>query len=178
MLRIPLIIRYPKAVPAGLRIPGLTQITDVFPTLLDLAGIETAPPDLHGQSLSPLSDASTGRQEVVAVFEGYLSELLKQTLERAGRDDLLRKLAMPAEMIRQRNWKLIRDHEGRCRLFDLSADPDERVDLADARPLIVSRLSSQLAACLAATGPRKEGREAKPTDEDVLNELRRFGYKA
>lgn len=38
-IRIPLIIRYPRAVEAGSREKEPTQIIDVFPTLLDLAGV-------------------------------------------------------------------------------------------------------------------------------------------
>jgi len=38
---VPLIIRYPGKMPAGLRVPGYNQHKDLVPTLMELAEIET-----------------------------------------------------------------------------------------------------------------------------------------
>ena len=52
-LRIPLIIRYPKAFPAGRRIDAIINNTDIAPTLLEMAGVE-APDDMQGRSFLPM----------------------------------------------------------------------------------------------------------------------------
>ena len=47
-----------------------TQLIDVFPTILDLAGV-AAPPGLDGLSLRPLLEGRTlGRESVVSQFHG------------------------------------------------------------------------------------------------------------
>ncbi len=52
-LAVPLIIRYPKKIPAGIRVKGYNQHKDLMPTLLELAGIKTAI-KFNGRSLLPL----------------------------------------------------------------------------------------------------------------------------
>ena len=58
VLYVPLIIRYPAAVPAGERVSGFNQHKDLLPTLLDLAGVgESAAKDgyeFDGRSLMSL----------------------------------------------------------------------------------------------------------------------------
>ena len=52
-LVVPLIIRYPKKVPGGMRIPGFNQHKDLVPTLLELARVKTTL-NFDGQSLMKL----------------------------------------------------------------------------------------------------------------------------
>ena len=39
-LRVPLIVRYPESFPPGLKIKNITQTLDIFPTLMEILGIE------------------------------------------------------------------------------------------------------------------------------------------
>ena len=52
MIRIPLIIRLPRA-KSGRRCDALVQPADIMPTILDLAGVKD-PETMHGRSLVPL----------------------------------------------------------------------------------------------------------------------------
>ena len=52
-LIVPLIIRYPRALPSGARISGYNQHKDLVPTILELAGIKSRI-KFDGQSLLPL----------------------------------------------------------------------------------------------------------------------------
>src|SRR5687767_12214599 len=54
-LHVPLVIRYPSGLPAGLRVGGYNQHKDLAPTLLELAGIDRPKElTLDGRSLLPL----------------------------------------------------------------------------------------------------------------------------
>lgn len=53
VLRVPMILLYPGC-PKGARIPGQVDLTDVFPTTLELLGAEPARFPLDGRSLVPL----------------------------------------------------------------------------------------------------------------------------
>ncbi|MFH1470068.1 MAG: sulfatase, partial [Pseudomonadota bacterium] len=53
VLRVPLVLWYPRSLPGGQRVAGLVQLTDVMPTILALAGVET-PAAMQGRSLLPL----------------------------------------------------------------------------------------------------------------------------
>jgi arylsulfatase A-like enzyme len=57
-LRVPLVLRWPARLPAGVRVPARVRSIDVMPTILALLDIP-APPQVQGRSLVPLlTDAS------------------------------------------------------------------------------------------------------------------------
>src|SRR5258706_4884566 len=56
-LRVPLIIRYPKAIKAGTVSEAMTVNVDYAPTVLDYAGVEI-PAAIHGKSLRPILEGS------------------------------------------------------------------------------------------------------------------------
>jgi arylsulfatase A-like enzyme len=106
-MRTPLIISGP-GIPRGRNIPAFTYLLDLFPTLCDAAGVP-APPDLAGESLRPLWEGKKKLRD--SVFLPYMQ------IQRAVRDE---------------RWKLIAYPKiGHLQLFDLQADPHERVNLID-----------------------------------------------
>jgi len=58
-IRMPLLIRYPIAVPAGINPEELVSSVDIAPTILELAGV-TADSQMQGRSLVPLLSGSSG----------------------------------------------------------------------------------------------------------------------
>jgi len=145
-LQVPLIIRYPKALPAGRRISGFNQHKNLVPTLLELADIRTND-TLDGESLMKLV---TGEK---ASFESeiYITECT-----------WMRKHGW-----RTPQWKLIVALEPDLHfkppveLYDLVADPGELVNLADKHPDVVSVLTARMNAHIAS-------REA---DTGIINPL-------
>ncbi|HLJ57466.1 MAG TPA: sulfatase-like hydrolase/transferase, partial [Chthonomonadaceae bacterium] len=147
-LHIPLIMRWPDALPAGIRIGGLTSMLDIAPTVLDAAGLqETAERErMMGKSLLRLIDAPGAVPRGTA---DYLHITENTWMKKRG--------------IRTHRWKLIVPletpdlHGGSdVELYELSADPGELQNVAGERPEVVSRLSrlmdEWIEARLAATG--------------------------
>lgn len=56
VLHIPLIIRYPDDMPAGVRVKLQTRMVDTGVTLLDLAGVKFDPQTVMGDSLRPIAN--------------------------------------------------------------------------------------------------------------------------
>jgi arylsulfatase A-like enzyme len=141
-LHVPLIIRYPRSVPAGKRIAGYSQHKDLLPTLLELAGVEARPQRIEGRSLMPLVRGE------VASYEGefYITECT-----------WMRKHGW-----RTPNWKLIVALEPdfhfkpEVELYDLVQDPHEDRNLAEAEPEIVAHLMARMQAWIAKR-EREEG---------------------
>ena len=78
--RIPMIVRYPGRVPEGRVSDEIVEAVDVFPTLCELAGIDT-PNTPHGRSFAPLLDDSPrvdsrGRSDRKPVAQGTGDEAL------------------------------------------------------------------------------------------------------
>ena len=139
VLHVPLIIRYPGAVPAGERVSGFNQHKDLLPTLLDLAGLSQNAEDdgyeFDGQSLMSLVNGE------VASFESefYISECT-----------WMRKHGW-----RTPGWKLMIALEPdfhfkpEIELYNLVEDPNEDNNLADQRPDVVAALRERMDAFIA-----------------------------
>jgi N-acetylglucosamine-6-sulfatase len=59
-IRVPLLMRYPRAARRGAKCDDFALNVDIAPTILDLAGIP-APKDMEGRSLRPLAEGRTPR---------------------------------------------------------------------------------------------------------------------
>jgi len=145
LVHVPLIVKYPaSAAPAaGVQVNELTQSLDLFPTVLDLAGIET--PYTHfGESLTPVAQGKHGREAVYAAA-GY-DEREPQAFERPmkSQDTLMGQYyhkvnlqnedptsVARATMLRTRQWKFIIRSAGREELYNLQEDPQELTNLID-----------------------------------------------
>lgn len=134
-LVVPLIIRYPGALPAGKRVPGYNQHKDLAPTLLELAQIERDDIKFDGRSLLPLVRGETPSYE----SEFYITECT-----------WMRKHGW-----RTPHWKLIIALEPdfhfkpEVELYNLVEDPEELVNLAESRPDVVAQLRAHMEAYIA-----------------------------
>jgi arylsulfatase A-like enzyme len=133
VLHVPLIIRYPRKVPAGLRIPGFCRHQDLMPTVLDLADIETDIP-FDGRNLMQMVNGK------VASFDSefYITECT-----------WMRKHGW-----RTPEWKLMLALEPDfhfkppVELYNLVEDPDENCNLAETHPDVVALLRGRMEAWL------------------------------
>ena len=133
-LHVPLIIRYPSAVPAGKRVTGFNQHKDLVPTILELAEIETAI-EFDGRSLMPMVRGEVASYE----SEFYITECT-----------WMRKHGW-----RTPQWKLILALEPDfhfkppVELYNLVEDPNENNNVAAAHPDIVSTLEARMQSWIA-----------------------------
>lgn len=132
-LRVPLIIVGP-GVPADTEVGALVNTTDIFGTVLDLAGADT-PPHVKTDSVSlvPYFEAPDASLREFAFAEHFTNWGDPKGGGYAFRDD---------------RWKLIRTKSIEA-LFDLEADPYETIDLLadgtdDVEAAIVARLTQHV----------------------------------
>ena len=126
--RVPLLIVPAAGHPAakkwaGQRTPSPVSLVDLYPTLIDLAGLPGRK-GLDGRSIKPLLEnpkADTRRAVVTTFGKGRHS-------------------------VRSRSWRLIRYEDGTRELYDLASDPNEWKNLAGKAEY--SRLESDLASKL------------------------------
>lgn len=138
-LRVPMVIAGP-GVPAGQRHAGLTFVTDITPTLLELAGAGVATPEgarpITGRSLLPLLTGATDRAYGHAETFG---------VEVSGNAALFRD-----------NWKLVRNMppvgDGTWRLYDHAKDPAEVNDLSAAMPELFQTMLAEYDAYAQQSG--------------------------
>ena len=139
-IRVPAIARWPGRIPAGVVCGTPATTIDIYPTLLELAGLSGVPgPPLDGVSLAAmLGDPSAGLSRDTLYW--HLPHYHHST---------------PASAIRSGNWKLIEFFEdGALELYDLGGDPGESRNRATSEPRRAASLQAELAAWRERVGAR------------------------
>lgn len=121
-VRVPMVMRWPKVLPAGERFEAPVSSLDVFATVASATHAELPSTlELDGVDLVPWLRGER---------DGVPHEWLFWRAEYA-------------QAVRHGRWKLVRDTwHGTSALFDLEADPTEQVDLSTKEPLRVQELTA------------------------------------
>ena len=139
-LRVPLLVRWPGRVPAGVVTPAPVVNTDLMPTLLEMAGLE-APTGMDGMSFARLLKGA-GELSVRPLF-WHFPHYTNQG-------------SRPGGAVREGDWKLIEHYEdGHVELFNLARDPGETTDLSAREPGRAAALKAKLAAWRKAVGAQE-----------------------
>jgi arylsulfatase A-like enzyme len=151
VLRVPLVLRYPGAQAA--RVTEPVSITDLYPTLLGLAGISPG----YARRALPFSDAIAARQPVISIlraatgrWEGLAAQSYWSAIEGP--------------------FHLVRGGDGEEQLFDYRHDPEELVNRA-ADPKLRS-VHRELSAVLETIADQPNPQLTR----DQLEELHSVGY--
>jgi len=144
-VRVPAIIAGP-GVKAGVVVHTPAVTTDVYPTLLALAGIELRPAQHRdGVDLRPLLSGSgrVARDAIFIHFPHYHGSGNR-----------------PSSAVRAGDWKLLEWLEdGRVELYNLASDPGETRDMALEEPAVTARLKTRLNAWRTDVGARMPTRK-------------------
>jgi arylsulfatase A-like enzyme len=162
VLRVPLILWGSQVAPGRESIP--VSLLDLAPTILDAAGVAAPARDaatatdggLPGLSLFDAARAAWPQQRVV------IGERLLYGPETKA-------------IVRWPYKAILEIDSGKAMLFDLTADPGERNDLAAQRPEELGALLGELAERLAEAQALGVAPGAD-IDEDLLRRLRALGY--
>ena len=142
-IRIPLLVRYPPRVPAGITPRDLVLSLDLAPTLLTLAGL-TPSPAIQGRSFLPILEHPGQNWRSSFVVEYYSDTVFPR----------IRNMGYVA--VRTDRYKLIEYQEltGMDELYDLEADPFEEQNLigSPAAADMLAQMRSELARLRIDTG--------------------------
>lgn len=130
-IREPYIIHWPGVTSAGTETKVPATSMDFYPTLLEVAGLQTRP-EQHkdGVSLVPAlkGNSSVGRDALYWHYPHYSNQG-----------------GFPGGAIRMGPWKLVENYEdGNVRLFNIEEDIGEQRDLAEQHPGRVDRMRQRL----------------------------------
>ncbi len=148
---VPLIVAQPNAKPETCATP--VSLIDLFPTVLDLAGVslpaEQQPK--HARSLLKTAQTPTPNRAILSEYHDY-----------GARTGMF--------MLRRDNWKLVYYPEYPAQLFDLQTDPGEENDLGGSKAH-ASILTDLLDAMREIMDPDKTNERAFKDQADRIAEL-------
>lgn len=138
--RVPLFVRWPAANWTPHKVAEITAHVDLFPTLLDLCGIEVPDLKLDGRSLRPLLQGDSEWPERILFTHNPINETNKYPgAVRTQRHRLVREVKgvgggskAKANDETAKPWQL----------YDMEKDPAQLHDLAEEQPEIVVKLSA------------------------------------
>ncbi len=169
---VPFLLSFPFRLEPGIVVEARTQNVDVWPTILDLLGLEL-PAGIDGRSRVPDILASAAGRPPDGAERIAVADLDRNWSRRDSEP-------MPMVAVVEGALRYVRVPEGGDRrteqLFDASADPRELRNLAAERPEALERLRATADAYLE-TAPAWDEAPTREIGELELNLLRALGYK-
>ena len=169
-VHVPLIMRFPHLLPAGVRVKGQVQSLDLFPTALGLLGLDPSRYALGGRDLL-FSIASGNVDALPIVLETSMSGDPRYALRNG-----VHKLLPPFSLDFGHGLQVQKGEE----IYNLIEDPKETVNLAPDHPKMSEMLQAEMAAQMNAIRARwgvgeKLSRSQALSAEEV-ERLRSLGY--
>ncbi len=124
-VRVPLFVRWPERLPRGTVVREIASHIDLYPTLLDLAGV--APPEgpaIDGMSLAPLMEGTATDWPERLVFSHWYGGGIVQPFPGA---------------VRTSRWRAV-NKGGGWELYDMLNDPGQHVDAGARHPDVMAQL--------------------------------------
>lgn len=163
-IRIPIIVRYPKAFPKPIAVDGQVLTVDIAPTVIELTGAKPLP-NMHGASFVKLAQGDATGWRTSWFYHYNYEHQFPYTPNVRG--------------IRTNEWKYIHYPHGdgspdkhMAELYRIGEDPLETKNLiADPQYAeVVTQLKADLAKQMAATGIAP-GEDKMPLDQGIKTEL-------
>ena len=174
LLRLPLIVRFPKAQFGGMRVNEVVQTIDFFPSILHF--VRSTPNKLPLQGYNFLPDNFQRKNHGFA-FAEYNNSRAADKMERRFPDLPPNKLwqAKILKAVRNESWKMIWGSDGTRELYAINNDPYETKNLATALPEELKKMEGILSQWSSSFEPSQYYRQ-EDISREALEELRSLGY--
>jgi arylsulfatase A-like enzyme len=131
---------YAPLFPAGTRADAPVSLVDLFPTILEIAGVEeSATPD-YARKLVAGPDSGQEPERIILSEYGRPTTLVRKYWQSRypGRDFSGYERALRA--VRKGRYKYITTDQGEDYLYDLAVDTTESHDLSDSLPAVIGEM--------------------------------------
>jgi arylsulfatase A-like enzyme len=162
----------PALLPRGTTVSGLVSLTDIVPTIIDVAGLKERQDHLQGRSLVPFEERRYN-DHVFAEFGRPYHMLHRLNAEFPGHE--FSRFDKGLQCIRTEEYKLIVSSNGEEELYRLRDDPLEVSNRSDELPEIAVDLRAKLTKWRASMDGDPAS-ELEADDESVMQSLRDLGY--
>jgi len=184
LIRVPLVVRYPKALPRGKKVRWITQTLDILPTILDLLNVKDDDiwRTIQGLSMLPAVDDEPLRDFALTEYMKSLQQLFLMWRRHPKFD--VRNYNYWLKAVRTLKYKYIWHSNGKDELYDLEEDPSEKQNIACEEMNIVEEMREKMGKFLLSIDRVDYGdylligrRQLKmPGSEDIFKRLEAWGF--
>jgi arylsulfatase A-like enzyme/Tfp pilus assembly protein PilF len=158
-VHVPLIVVTPLRGLAGKIVASQVSSVDVFPTLLDLAGVGPVE-KTHGRSLVPTMFRPAGKSDHPAYAEAMTANIQFGW--------------SPIQVLRTTRYKYI--DTPKPELYDISRDRGEQVNLLNEQPDVAREMKAELTGIVEEIGRGAPTPQAANLDKETMERLSALGY--
>lgn len=175
-LRVPLIVRYPESFPPGLKIKNITQTLDIFPTLMEILGIEDKEiwQQLQGFSLLPATKGKPKRDFALAECQPPLESFAR--MMHLDPDWDFRPYLKWLKAYYVQDHKYIWSSDGQDELYNIEEDPLESKNLLQQLPEKAKKMRKKLEEFLSSFTHHDLGDRIIPELEKESQILKKWGF--
>lgn len=163
-MRVPLILSFPPHLPTGRRVKGVVRTVDIMPTILEILGVDPdgkATPAQGERLWSLMADEKSATAPGFPAYAEAMAPLLLYGWS-------------PLFVLRDETHKYI--EAPRPELYDMTADPREKNNLASSRPELVAGYKARLETLRQQVTRAGAGAETVAPDPETEAKLRSLGY--
>jgi arylsulfatase A-like enzyme len=179
LVHVPLIVRGGEEFRGGERVADVVESRDLFPTILDAAGVDQ--PEVDGVSTRTLGDVvgPDGSDDGGMAISEYLvpqPEIDTLRTKTTKTDDArLDQYDRALRAVRTTRWKFIESSDGSRELYDIVDDPHESTNVVSDHPDIADQLQTVLHD---TCGPLRRGEQSggDELDAGAQQRLEDLGY--
>jgi len=172
VLHVPLVIKYPE----GTAPPGeddrYTQLVDIFPTVMGVAGVSgggstgVSGVDLLGKEY---------HEYLFAEWEGRVPFFIAERIRDDVEDGAIETIKTSMIMVQDKRYKYIRTSDGGERFYDVSNGDEVLMDESSLSMDVTSALREKLAEYKKRSSD-VEGKSGYSVDDEIVRNLRSLGY--
>jgi len=176
LLKVPLIVKFPKSQYRGRRLMPFVRLADITPTVMDVFGVKHSPVKLDGESLLPLLKNKEKRERLCLSYmpgNMFADPMPSRISLIRGQYKLILNDKFPPGAFSY--FSPPPPPLPPVELYDLRTDPRERYNLANQEARITRRMLQEAQGFLQAA--RRDGRTKKALmDKELEESLRALGY--
>lgn len=174
VLHVPLIVRYPSALPPGELVKAPVSLIDILPTVLEILGEHGRLAELKGISLLQAKTVQSNEARGILAEYSRPKTLINRYWRNRYPEADLSRYDVSLKAIRKGRFKYVVSGRGEEFLYNVIEDATEQTDVSGSFPEQLSRLRTELTELSPTVTPLEK--RSEPLTPEQRKQLESLGY--
>ncbi len=175
VLHVPLVIKYPSGTVEPGEVDGYTQLVDIFPTIMGVAGV-SGEDTAGGSGVDLLNRERKYHDHVFAEWEGRVPYFIAERTAKGGNAADLEKIKTGLTMIQDGRYKYVSAANGDEKFYDLSSGEEIVLDKSSLSSGELRSLRERLTEYRTLMSKAEEDAPCTTVDDEIARNLKSLGY--